>query len=255
MGTSDLSKAKLSIVGSQLSNLSYGYLNNNGSTGSANSTSYYSLYTSDRIAASEFNAFSDARIKDIKGKTNNTADLETLSKIEITDYQFKDKIGKGNGHHKKVIAQQVETVYPQAVSKTTDVIPDIYRLANIQNSFVELSNHQLTVGEKVKLIFGEKQEVFEVEAVNEKGFKIKNNGTSLVAATSVFVYGREVSDFRSVDYEALSTLNMSATQALLKRIEQLESENTHYKNEFKSFRTELEQLKAAVTGTNETKGK
>ncbi|MBB3841150.1 hypothetical protein FHS57_005171 [Runella defluvii] len=255
MGTSDLSKAKLSIVGSQLSNLSYGYLNNNGSTGSANSTSYYSLYTSDRIAASEFNAFSDARIKDIKGKSNNVQDLETLSKIEITDYQFKDKIGKGNGHHKKVIAQQVETVYPQAVSKTTDVIPDIYRLANIQNNFVELSNHQLTVGEKVKLIFGEKQEVFEVEAVNEKGFKIKNNGTSLVAATSVFVYGREVSDFRSVDYEALSTLNMSATQALLKRIEQLESENTHYKNEFKSFRTELEQLKAAVTGTNETKGK
>ncbi|MCA0229912.1 MAG: tail fiber domain-containing protein [Bacteroidetes bacterium] len=253
MGTSDLSKAKLTIVGSQLSNLSYGYLNNNGSTGSASSTSYYSLYTSDRIAASEFNAYSDARIKDIKGKTNNTADLETLAKIEITDYQFKDKIGKGNGHHKKVIAQQVETVYPQAVSKTTDIIPDIYRLANIQNNFVELPHHQLTVGEKVKLIFGEKQEVFEVEAVNEKGFKVKNNGTALLAATSVFVYGREVSDFRSVDYEALSTLNISATQALLKRIEKLESENALYKNEFKSFRTELEQLKAAVT--NETKGK
>jgi|GEM_PF-2516659 len=255
MGTSDLSKAKLTIVGSQLSNLSYGYLNNNGSTGSASSTSYYSLYTSDRIAASEFNAYSDARIKDIKGKTNNTADLETLAKIEITDYQFKDKIGKGNGHHKKVIAQQVETVYPQAVSKTTDIIPDIYRLANIQNNFVELPHHQLTVGEKVKLIFGEKQEVFEVEAVNEKGFKVKNNGTALLAATSVFVYGREVSDFRSVDYEALSTLNISATQALLKRIEKLESENALYKTEFTSFKTELEQLKAAVIGKQETKGK
>ncbi|AYQ31476.1 tail fiber domain-containing protein [Runella sp. SP2] len=256
IGTTTPTQAKLVVNGNASNTLSYAYLNGSNQTGTVtNYTANYSIYASDRVAAVEFNAFSDARIKDIKGKSNNVQDLETLSKIEITDYQFKDKIEKGNGHHKKVIAQQVETVYPQAVSKTTDVIPDIYRLANIQNNFVELSNHQLTVGEKVKLIFGEKQEVFEVEAVNEKGFKIKNNGTSLLAVTSVFVYGREVSDFRSVDYEALSTLNISATQALLKRIEQLESENTIYKNEFKSFRAELEQLKAAVTGVNETKGK
>ena len=257
IGTTSPTQAKLVVNGNASNTLSYAYFNGSNQTGAVtNYTANYSIYASDRVAATEFNAFSDARIKDIKGKTNNTTDLETLAKIEITDYQFKDKIGKGNGHHKKVIAQQVETVYPQAVSKTTDIIPDIYRLANVQNNFVELPHHQLTVGEKVKLIFGEKQEILEVEAVNEKGFKVKNNGTALLAATSVFVYGREVSDFRSVDYEALSTLNISATQALLKRIEQLESENTRYKNEFKSFRAELEQLKAAVSGgTNETKGK
>lgn len=38
-------------------------------------------------------------------------------------------------------------------------------------------------------------------------------------ADSVFVYGREVKDFRMVDYEALAMLNVSATQALLRRLE------------------------------------
>ena len=40
----------------------------------------------------------------------------------------------------------------------------------------------------------------------------------------VFVYGREVDDFRSVDYEAIAMLNVSATQELAKRQERQESE-------------------------------
>ncbi len=221
IGTADLSKAKLTITGSMLTNLNYGYFNAQGNSGTASGSNYYSIYASDRIAATEFNAFSDARIKDIRGISNNEKDLETLSKIEITDYQFKDKIGKGNGQYKKVIAQQVESVYPQAVSKITDCIPDIYRLAKIENGFIELPNHTLKIGEKVKLIFDDKQELVEVNEVNERGFQIVNPQSKIVNQT-VFVYGREVSDFRSVDYEALSMLNVSATQALLKRLNEVE---------------------------------
>ena len=35
----------------------------------------------------------------------------------------------------------------------------------------------------------------------------------------VFVYGKEVNDFRVVDYDAISMLNVSATQELAKRSE------------------------------------
>ena len=38
-------------------------------------------------------------------------------------------------------------------------------------------------------------------------------------------YGKEVEDFRVVDYEAISMLNVSATQELYKRLELLEKEN------------------------------
>ncbi|GGD82489.1 hypothetical protein GCM10011514_53210 [Emticicia aquatilis] len=222
IGTTDLTKAKLTITGSELNTLNYGYLNSQGNSGTASGTNYYSIYASDRIAATEFNAFSDARIKDIKGISNNEKDLETLSKIQITDYQFIDKIGKGNGQYKKVIAQQIESVYPQAVSNLTDCIPDIYQLTKIENNFIYLPNHNLKVGEKVKLIFDKNQELVEVKEVNEKGFQIINPQSSIFNQ-SVFVYGREISDFRSVDYEALSTLNISATQALLKRLNEAES--------------------------------
>jgi len=38
-------------------------------------------------------------------------------------------------------------------------------------------------------------------------------------AEKAFVYGRQVSDFRSVDYDAISMLNVSATQALYQQQE------------------------------------
>lgn len=39
----------------------------------------------------------------------------------------------------------------------------------------------------------------------------------------LFVYGEEVDDFRSVDYEGLTTLNISATQELSKLIKKQET--------------------------------
>jgi len=41
----------------------------------------------------------------------------------------------------------------------------------------------------------------------------------------VFVYGKRVDDFLSVNYEAVSMLNVSATQELSRRVEDLETSN------------------------------
>ena len=43
-----------------------------------------------------------------------------------------------------------------------------------------------------------------------------------LSSTSVFVYGREMDDFHTVDYDAISMLNVSATQEQQGRIEELE---------------------------------
>lgn len=250
IGTTSPTQAKLVVNGNVNGSIgNFGYLRDTSPLTGTNTTGNsfnYSIYASNRIAASEFNAFSDARIKDIKGISNNEKDLETLSKIEITDYQFKDKIGKGNGQHKKVIAQQVESVYPQAVSKLTDCIPDIYKLAEIENNFIELPNHNLKVGEKVKLIFDTTQEMVEIKEVNERGFQIVNPQSKIVNQ-QVFVYGREVSDFRSVDYEALSMLNISATQALLKRLNEAEKQNQIQQNQINQIVSRLTGLEKAVS--------
>ena len=194
-----------------------------------------SIYATNRIQASEFNAFSDERIKNIHGISNSTEDLNILNQIEITNYTMKDR-AKGNHPNKKVIAQQVEKVYPQAVSKITDVVPDIYQLADCENGLIKIENN-VQVGDRVKLIFENKESVESVIFANEKEFKISSNTSG-----KVFVYGREVDDFRTVDYEAISMLNVSATQELLKRIEALEDQN----NALKAQNSELLKLKSKM---------
>jgi hypothetical protein len=42
----------------------------------------------------------------------------------------------------------------------------------------------------------------------------------VLKATRAFVYGEEVDDFRTVDYEGLTALNISATQALGKLVKE-----------------------------------
>jgi hypothetical protein len=194
-------------------------LASSGYSTSANTTGPNSIWASGRITALDFVAFSDERMKQIEGRSDTARDLVTLAGIEVTDYTYIDTVTKGVGEQKKVIAQQVETVYPQAVSRSTDVVPDIYQQAPIKAGWVELAT-DLQPGERVRLIGEKNQGVYEVLDVAPNGFR-----TDFVAdGKAVFVYGREVDDFRSVDYEAIAMLNVSATQELNHLVEQQAAE-------------------------------
>ncbi len=243
IGTSVPAQAKVVISGGTNLNINggYGYLSrtSNGNT-SGNTSADFSLFATDRIAASEFNAFSDARIKNIKGISNGKTDLNTLMNIEITDYKLKDSITKGNRDYKKVIAQQVEKVYPQAVTQITDIVPDIYKKATITSGIINLATN-LKAGDKVKLIFENSEEIIEVKKVTENSFT-----TDCKKTGEVFVFGKQVNDFRTVDYEALSTLNISATQQLAKKIVELETRNASLEKAMINMKADMELLKAAV---------
>ena len=97
--------------------------------------------------------------------------------IEVTDYQLLDTIGKGSHIIKKVIAQQVAKVYPQAVSNNlTEVTPDIYQKANITNGWIELST-DLKVGNRVKIITENSNAIHEVIEVENNRFKVEQLAT------------------------------------------------------------------------------
>jgi len=223
IGTIAPTQAKLVVLGSALYTLNgYGYTNRNGA--SATNTTYtspYSIFADNRIAAVEFNAFSDERIKNIQGHSDNVTDLQMLLGIEITDYYYKDVIGKGNAPHKKVIAQQLEQVFPQAVSKHTDVVPDIYQRASFIDGWVKLAT-DLKKGERVRLISDKSEGIYEILEVAQDKFRTDFTPEG----DNVFVFGREVNDFGNVDYDAIAMLNVSATQQLKKEIDALKTENT-----------------------------
>ena len=186
-----------------------------------------SIIASDRILATEFNAYSDVRIKDIVGVSNTVSDLQTINKIKITDYTLKDKVKNGNQTFKKVIAQEVEEVYPQVVSKHTDFIPNVYQLvAKVQkvpngHRLYFDKDHNLTKESKrLQLIVPGNSDMQQYNiVVIPNGKDVIIEGMTL-QSDKIFVYGEEVNDFRSVDYEGLTTLNISATQELSKLVKQ-----------------------------------
>ena len=184
-------------------------------------TSNHSIVADFRIRASalditNINIASDARIKRIVGQSSGPTDLKTLMTIEVTDYTFIDTAINGRAPQKKVIAQQIAKVFPQAASRDTGVIPDIFKKAGIHDGWVALAT-ELKQGERVRLIGEVEGGVYEVLEVQPDRFRteFKPKGET------VFVYGREVQDFVSVDYEAIAMLNVSATQEI-KRTQDIE---------------------------------
>lgn len=209
-----------------------------------------SLYASNAIYADFYVAFSDERIKRVQGLSNGDQDLNSLMRIEVTDYTYIDVATRGAGKQKKVIAQQVEKVYPQAVHRGTDVLPDIYKVGDVKDGWVDLKTN-LKKGERVRLIGDKKDGIHEVLEVEESRFR-----TDFVAdGNDVFVYGREVKDFRNVDYDAISMLNVSATQALARKLAATDAEIAALKEQLavqaakdKAFEARLALLEQSSSG-------
>ena len=228
IGTLLPKQAKLTVSGTggvdTLGN-HYFYGSSGVSSSQGHSLDDVSIYAERWVNGEGFRAFSDARIKNITGRSDSAADLRLLQQIEITDYTPRDTVAKGTRSQKKVIAQQVEKVYPAAVGHSRGVVPDIFQKAPVNDGWVMLKT-SLNKGERVRLL-GEKsegiQEVLEVRDGAFRPDRVPQDG-------EVFVYGREVDDFRTVDYEAIAMLNVSATQQLKKdhdaAVDSLRRENT-----------------------------
>jgi FtsZ-binding cell division protein ZapB len=70
--------------------------------------------------------------------------------------------------------------------------------------------------------------------------------TGEAATDKVFVFGKKVSDFHTVDYDRIFTLNVSATQELARRVEQLEAENAALRQRNDGLQQQNEGLRSDV---------
>jgi hypothetical protein len=212
----------------------------NAATSAFSWTGPNSILADGRIRASGFHVASDARIKKVIGRSSGKEDLAALDKIEITDYTLIDTVQNDKRSQKRVIAQQVEKVLPAAVNKSKNTVPDIMKKAPQAKGWITLKS-DLKVGDRVRLMAKEKDEVQEVLEVKKDQFRTK----LATEDKEVFVYGREVEDFRSVDYDAIAMLNVSATQELKR---QQDTEIAALKAENAALKAEL----ATVAKSNET---
>lgn len=211
----------------------------------------FSIWTTDQIAAEEFNAFSDRRAKHILRVSDSGQDLETLSQLQVTDYTFIDVVNKGDRLQKKMIAQQVQKIYPIAVSTTEDFIPNVYELSTStaydpeskRLTVTTAKAHGFAVGDRVRIIDETDEHEIEVlDVADPHTFTVRSDN----AQEKVFVYGKKIDDFLTLAYDAIAMLNVSATQELAKRVEALKAENISLKAENAEMKKQMAQFASAL---------
>ena len=211
-----------------------------------------SILTDKHIAGGGFILKSDERVKKDFAVSNGSRDLATLLQLEVTDYRKVDTLAHGNMLEKGFIAQQVEKVFPQAVTLTQGNLPDIYaqpvglQVSGEEATFEMEKPHALVAGDRVNIITEQSaQGEYEVVKVTSNTSFTVTGWKSESPSEKAFVFGKVVNDFRRVDYDRIHTLNVSATQELARQVEALRKENAALKSGIESLRAENSELKTA----------
>ncbi len=210
--------------------------------------SNYSIRADHNIRAHAFHALSDQRIKTNFQRSNNLSDLAILNKIQVTDYKHIDTLSKGSANKKGFIAQQVESVYPEAVKKSRAFVPDIYSFSiaaeqdnNTNSLLVSMDvEHKLEKGDVIKFYTDSeeyRQEVLEI--ISPVQFRVAAIDDEFV---QLFIFGKEVDDFRSVDYDQVFTLGASAITELSRQNEELKMKNEILRSRLENIESILQDL-------------
>ena len=174
-------------------------------------------------------AYSDARAKNVVSTSDSVRDLSLLRDLKIRDFTWIDRTVDSHRPNKKLVAQEVEQVFPQAVERTPQAtaIPNVYQVAERLEFIDGRKELRLTMGKPHDLRVGDSVDLYtdnmplknvKVTAVSgEREFAVSCDH----APKSVFVYGKYVTDFRGVDYDAIAMLNVSATQELDRQVQAL----------------------------------
>ncbi len=201
----------------------YGYLTSAGG-GTATTTSLVgSIYASSRVVASEFNAFSDQRVKKDIVDIDDLSALGYIRQIEPKQYKYIDYINRGSSRVWGFLAQQVESVLDYAVTTISDFLPNIFKHANVAYKRIMLdpgaTTQDLAIGDKVKLYIDDKNTekiVTVTKVLSTSMFEIDE----FLDTPRIFVFGKQVDDFKTLNKDAIYTLNVAAVQELDRELQE-----------------------------------
>jgi len=226
--------------------LSFG---NNGTTAgkSFNAAGFVQLYVAG-IAFISTHVFigSDERIKTNIQDAESNKTIDIIKALKPKTYTYKDVLKNGNATHHGLIAQDVESVYPVAVTSSKDFIPNILTIATDVTSTETSTTFTLPLnlvtviklGDTLKLHYQNVNTTASGQDVNQNTIDdaqessievvvIKINGSVItvdkkVPSDKVYVYGTQVDDFKGVDYISFIPLLISTCQSLLQKNQTLE---------------------------------
>lgn len=209
----------------------YGYLNGGGGTGYASGTNYYSLDCSYRVKASEFNAFSSIKKKNILNVSSDVEDkaITLFERIPLYEYEYIDKIKEGRGISYGVVAERLHEILPNYVDmKSEDFVPNVFSLAkvtklknNIYLLMLEEEKELSVNSDKLRIVFEDSEHDVFIESIRNNLITIRSD--EILKEQPVFVYGT-YEECPTVAKQKLFELSMVVTQNLLKRVSILEQQ-------------------------------
>ncbi|MAR50789.1 MAG: hypothetical protein CMD18_00015 [Flavobacteriales bacterium] len=199
---------------------------------------------------------SDERIKQNIMEISDDISLKILRDISCCSYYYIDDIGRQKTPTLGFIAQQVNKIFPEAVTLTERIIPNVMKRINNFNWVSENSNNTHKLISDLQDVSGVLYRFYVSNNVDEREKRVEHIGNSDNTFTfenkweHVFCYGYEVPDFHALDKQKLYALNFSATQELDKQqkldkadIAELKTKNTELENKVTTLEFELAAIK------------
>ena len=234
------------------------------STGNDQITAYFQKYTT----AQGYVVPSDKRIKkNIRDVPDNDS-LKKLRDISCSYYEYKDVVSRGFDTTIGFIAQNVREHMHMAVIIQKGIIPNELRsIENPQWSTVTDNSGNVTfkltisdledVSGNTKYRFFVSNDPSGNNEVSKDVTTLEDEPKSFIFDekwSEVFLYGKEVDDFHTLDKQKLFTLNFSATQeidriqqAQVVEIDILKEENQSLKNEITQLKSQMSDLLTRIT--------
>jgi hypothetical protein len=232
------------------------FINGPGVVDPGNQNGNFSAYFSNAIRASEIWGNSDARIKTNIKDINDPDSLYIIRQLQpktfsfLNDWKSDSELRVNYGF----IAQEVETVLPDAVTHSTEIIPNIMETCEVK---ILKDENDVSIGSRIDLVVKSIPESWKsgrkIQIINKNGEKsfvtIKSIDTSksftveeTLKEPKYFVYGEEIYDFRSVHRDVIYAVTTAAVQELDKQLQIANEKINNYENKLTELENKLNEL-------------
>ena len=188
-----------------------------------------SLFAEGNILTSDtFIAVSDRRIKTNIVDIEDDRALRDLRLLKPKTYTYKDVVQKGSTPVYGFIAQEVKEVLNYASFPITGTVPNVYELATFSGDTLTLTFNTTDLSRdpsgalftklKLKTLEGKDEFVSILEIIDAHTLRVDKD-LSNFGGDQIFVYGQEVSDFHTLNKDAIWTVATAALQEVDRQLQ------------------------------------
>ena len=159
------------------------------------------------VTAGSFNSTSDKRVKNNTELLDPQSSLEAIRELRPTKYDFIDS----NSDQIGFIAQEIKEIpllKPAIHDTGTEFIPNIYKDVLCENGWFS-SDVLLNISDRIRYKKDEKYLISTIQSSENGRYRLDDEYTG-----TIFVYGKEVHDFHSIQKDMIFTIAVSAIQRL-----------------------------------------